>query len=363
MPPPRYIIDSHLHLWPASDANTDSHAWMSSEFGSRLAGRHCLDDYLSCAVIPGDERRIKGLIYIETDRWLYGEPTPSEEWVREPLKELLFIRRTIESSDSRGLIKGIVPMIPLTVNPELREWYLAEAERFAGQHVWKRVKGFRCLLQDIVDEQTFSLLVLGQNCIANLQSFTQHGRRWAFDIGVDQNHGGVWQLELVAEMIERVNRACRVADQPAVTFVLNHLCKPSLHTPPMRDGWQRQNFARWYACMNRFSSHPNVYMKLSGAFSELVRDPTNHDSSHLFPPSRIIDQMKPWLDVLFAAFPPWKIMFGSDWPVCNVGGTGNESWGLWRNVVEEILERYEVDEDGREWIWWRTAEEAYRLNL
>lgn len=54
-------------------------------------------------------------------------------------------------------------------------------------------------------------------------------------------------------------------------------------------------------------------------------------------------------------------MWGSDWPVCDVGGPAgrNENWALWRDVVAEWLEG-KGDEVG-EWIWWRAGWEAYGL--
>jgi predicted TIM-barrel fold metal-dependent hydrolase len=67
-----------------------------------------------------------------------------------------------------------------------------------------------------------------------------------------------------------------------------------------------------------------------------------------------------------AAFPR-RVMFGSDWPVCNVGGPkGDEgNWGFWRDVVQAFVD--ESGEDGRdevrESVWWRAAKEAYRVDF
>jgi L-rhamnono-1,4-lactonase len=56
-------------------------------------------------------------------------------------------------------------------------------------------------------------------------------------------------------------------------------------------------------------------------------------------------------------------MFGSDWPVCNVRGPGNElSWVHWRRVVEAILEHYNLSGEEKQRFWSETAVEAYRLN-
>lgn len=57
-------------------------------------------------------------------------------------------------------------------------------------------------------------------------------------------------------------------------------------------------------------------------------------------------------------------MFGSDWPVCNVRGPGDQkSWNLWRAVVELALDRYKLSDEARDRIWYGTAVEAYHLDV
>lgn len=56
-------------------------------------------------------------------------------------------------------------------------------------------------------------------------------------------------------------------------------------------------------------------------------------------------------------------MFGSDWPVCNVGGPKGEegNWGFWREVVDEWMKQVGIQEEEKEWVRWRTGSEAYGL--
>jgi predicted TIM-barrel fold metal-dependent hydrolase len=58
-------------------------------------------------------------------------------------------------------------------------------------------------------------------------------------------------------------------------------------------------------------------------------------------------------------------MFGSDWPVCNIGGPRGEAgnWGFWREAVSRVLEEWEESEKVREGVWWRTGERAYGIEL
>lgn len=99
-------------------------------------------------------------------------------------------------------------------------------------------------------------------------------------------------------------------------------------------------------------------MKLSGAFNEFEPSPT---------PSTVEDIVKslsPFLDVVFECF-PGRVMFGSDWPVCNVGGPKGEegNWEFWREVVGKVLEERGMSEDEKESVWWRAGSEAYGIEM
>lgn len=99
-------------------------------------------------------------------------------------------------------------------------------------------------------------------------------------------------------------------------------------------------------------------MKLSGSFSEF-----GHDRVETTSAEAIVERMWPWLDHVFTCFGPERIMFGSDWPVCNVRGPAMEdSWIVWQRVVQTALQRRSLSEDQMIWVWRRTAIEAYQLN-
>lgn len=99
-------------------------------------------------------------------------------------------------------------------------------------------------------------------------------------------------------------------------------------------------------------------MKLSGAFSELSSERVTTTSA-----AEIAEKLKPWLDHIFECFKPDRIMFGSDWPVCNVRGpAGEDSWTLWKDVVSITLDRRNLSDYEKERVWYETANEAYRLH-
>lgn len=100
-------------------------------------------------------------------------------------------------------------------------------------------------------------------------------------------------------------------------------------------------------------------MKISGAFNEFSPEATPSSAAH------IIEALRPYLDHILAVFGPKRIMFGSDWPVCNVGGPkaadqgGN--WSFWRELLEDWMEKEALGEEEREWVWWKTGREAYGI--
>jgi L-fuconolactonase len=84
----------------------------------------------------------------------------------------------------------------------------------------------------------------------------------------------------------------KLPDQP---FVVDHVAKPRI-----RDG----ELEPWATQMRELASHPNVWCKVSGLVTEA-------DWSHWRP-----EDIHPYLDIVFEAFGPDRLMFGSDWPVC-----------------------------------------------
>ncbi|KAF1353758.1 hypothetical protein BDV97DRAFT_367329 [Delphinella strobiligena] len=357
---PSSIIDSHIHLWPESAANSASHGWMND--GHMLAKQHVVPDYLHAARQDSEHEhppRVRGVVYIETDRRLFGASDRKlYDWARQPIEEIRFLRSVVENkygANDSQLLLGLVPWAPLNQGVSVFEDWLEHAEQIAGPETWARVKGFRFLLQGITDRKEFEGLIFSRDFISILKSFRGNGRNYSFDVGIDQHSGGVWQLEAFAKVIEQVQSQADENDK--VVFVLNHLCKPDLTQAP--EPMSAEDFRRWRVSIKRFSDFPNVYMKISGAFSELGTDRLYTSSA-----ATIADRMKPWLDHVFECFQPDHIMFGSDWPVCNVRGPATEdSWVVWKDVVQTVLDKRGLLSEEQEMIWSGTALAAYRLQL
>jgi L-rhamnono-1,4-lactonase len=349
---PRKIVDSHIHLWPQSASDESGHTWMTP--GMPLAKQHVLSDYYQASQQDSNASsniEVDGVVYVETDR-RYNTPSGDiSQWAENPLDEVKFVRSIVEGKygeqDSR-MLRGIVLWAPMNQSPEtLRQW-LHLVEEAAGPETWKRVKGFRFLLQAIHDQEEFKALVVGENFAANLKILGQHG--FSFDVGVDQHSGGPWQLELVYMAMQRAHEG--VSDEQKILFVINHLCKPDFSNDTTPDH-EHIDYYRWTQSIEKMSHMSKTYIKLSGAFSELPERPTSK--------SDVATQIKPWVQQALKHFGPARVMFGSDWPVCNVNGPEDDSpWVLWSRTVEKLLDGL-IESTEQERVWSGTAIEAYRL--
>ncbi|KAJ9156717.1 L-rhamnono-gamma-lactonase [Pleurostoma richardsiae] len=348
------IIDSHIHLYPASEIPTL--AWCGPSHP--LASQHLLAEYRAAT---GSPPNLRGFVFIETDRKNDpADPSPSGGW-RHPLQEVSFLRRLAggapllpgeedplapSPADDARLCVGVVPWAPLPAGAAALERYLDAAREAAGEDVWPRVRGVRYLLQDkpagtgLTDEFIEGLRLLGR-------------RGLVFDTGVDQHRRGRAQLEECVEMIDRAHDG--VEDGEKVVFIINHMCKPDLTVINPAD----PSFIAWRTAMYTLSRSPRVYMKVSGAFSEMP------DALRRRPAEDIFEGVAPWLAVLVAAFGPSRLMFGSDWPVCTVGLEGEETsaWVKWKQVVERLCDMASWSKEEQEMIWGGAAIKAYGLSV
>lgn len=201
------ILDSHIHLYPESELTTLSWYTPSNPLGKQ----HSVSDYRAAtSSLPS------GFIFVETDR----VNESSSSWTA-PLAEIAWLKRIITDSPRTGeghgpgdgtLVKAIVPWAPVDLGPEKVEEYLAKAESEAGEETWKRVKGFRYLLQDKKDGTA-----LGDAFIEGLKVLGRRG--FVFDVGVDQHRRGRTQLEEAVEMVDRAHEG--VPEEEKVVFVLS----------------------------------------------------------------------------------------------------------------------------------------------
>lgn len=104
----------------------------------------------------------------------------------------------------------------------------------------------------------------------------------------------------------------RLPDQP---FVVDHMAKP-LIADGVTEPWADQ--------MRELASHTNVWCKVSGLVTEA-------DWARRRP-----EDLHPYLDVVFDAFGPERLMFGSDWPVCLLAAEYGQVVGLIEAYSEQL---------------------------
>jgi L-fuconolactonase len=105
----------------------------------------------------------------------------------------------------------------------------------------------------------------------------------------------------LATAIELVSRF------PRQRFVLDHLAKPEIRAGEIRE---------WEAGIRQLAKSPLVFCKLSGLVTEA--------DWRFWTPADI----KPFLDVALECFGPYRLLAGSDWPVCTVAASYARAIGL-----------------------------------
>jgi len=109
-----------------------------------------------------------------------------------------------------------------------------------------------------------------------------------------------------------------VEQLPEQRFVVDHIAKPAIRTGELMP-WARR--------IEEMAGHPNAWCKVSGLVTEA-------DWQHWRP-----EQLRPYLDVVFGAFGPDRLMFGSDWPVCLLAASYADVYGVIEDYAADLPER------------------------
>jgi L-fuconolactonase len=183
-------------------------------------------------------------------------------------------------------IAGVVGWVDLR-SPNL-------AERLEYFSHCPKLRGFRHIAQAEPDDR---FLVRGDfvRGVVQLRAFG-----FTYDILVYPK-----QLPAAIELVTRF---------PEQRFVIDHFAKPEIKSGKVEP---------WATYMREIAQQENVFCKVSGLVTEA-------DWKHWKP-----DDFGPYLDAVFDAFGPDRLMFGSDWPVCLLAGTYHQ--------VKQLVETYVKD--------------------
>ncbi|MFD1875090.1 amidohydrolase family protein [Hymenobacter bucti] len=209
---------------------------------------------------------------------------------------------------THDFIKGVVGWVDLQA-PDV-------AERLGHYQQFAKLKGFRHVLQGEADRALM------------LQPAFRRG------IGALAARGFTYDLLILPDQL---GYAAELAgDFPYQPFVVDHIAKPPIKAREIDD---------WRQDIRQLAAHDNVCCKVSGLVTEA-------DWQHWQP-----QDFAPYLDVVFAAFGPQRVLYGSDWPVCNVAG----GYGRMYTLVADYVARLSAAEQAQ--FWGGNAARFYGLTI
>ncbi|MFP3464088.1 amidohydrolase family protein [Leifsonia sp. SIMBA_070] len=209
----------------------------------------------------------------------------------------------------------------------------ADPEAVAGLVAWVDLTGDVAAQLDRIREAA-TVPVVGIRHLAQIDPDPQWLLRPDVGHGLDVLEAVGVSFDLVVRDWQ-LGQAAQVAGRhPGLTFVLDHLGGPPV---PGLDA------SEWEAALRLLARSPNVFCKVSGL------------SSGLAPGSWTADGLRPRIDVALDAFGPSRLMYGSDWPLAELGGGAP----LWKDAVSSLLSGLSAAEADR--VFGGTAVEAYSL--
>ena len=216
-------------------------------------------------------------------------------------------RFLLDLAERHEIVKGVVGWVDL-LGPDIE----ARLEHWTS---YPRLRGMRHIVQGEADDY-----LTRDDVRRGIAAVGDAGL--AYDVLVYAR-----QLPAVRHLVERL---------PAQPLVLDHLAKPDIAAGALEP---------WATHMRALAEHPNVWCKVSGMVTEA-------DWSDW-----TVADLRPFLDVVFEAFGPERLMFGSDWPVCLLAAEYPEVL----RVVEEYLS--DLNEDQRSGVFGGNAVRFYGLDL
>ena len=212
----------------------------------------------------------------------------------------------LELADQHDFIKGVVGWIDLRA-PDVGK----SIERYVGV---KKLKGFRHVLQGEADRA----LMLSPQFVNGIKMLKRHD--FTYDILIFPD-----QLGYTFQFVKTFD---------GHKLVIDHIAKPDI---------KNKNISKWQQGMRNIAQYPNVYCKISG----MVTEADWHNW--------VLADFKPYLDVVFEAFGADRVMFGSDWPVCNVAGGYQQMLSVVKNYTSTL------SPDEQEKFWGLNAVKFYNL--
>ena len=210
-------------------------------------------------------------------------------------------------ADDQDWIRGVVGWLPLAM-PNIEQ-------QMEGFRTEKKLCGLRHVVQDEQDDGFLARPDFNEG-IRAMKNFG-----WVYDLLIYAR-----QLPLAIPFVDR---------HPEQVFVLDHIAKPTIQFGKHDTAWDRD--------LRELAKRPNVFCKFSGVATE-VRGQTWS-----------IPTIAPYWETALEAFGPNRMMFGSDWPVCQL----KISYYDWVGAVTELASKLSESEQTN--FWHSNAIRAYGL--
>ena len=193
-------------------------------------------------------------------------------------------------ADQYDFIKGVVGWVDLRSNQV--------EQRLVHYKNSKKMKGFRHVIHD-ESEIDFMLQTDFLRGIGLLNQFD-----FTFDVLIYPKH--------LANTLKLVRR---FPEQP---FVIDHIAKPNIREKKITD-WKKE--------LKAVASYDNVYCKISGMVTEATLGSWRKDD------------FTPYLDAVVEMFGTDRILYGSDWPVCNLSASYEDMFGIITDYLSTFTQR------------------------
>lgn len=244
-------------------------------------------------------------LHLESELQLNGFHGSIAVQARQSLEETKWL---LDLASRYHFIKGIVGWLDLcSADVKQQVSVLAENPLFVG---------VRHILQDEPDDN-FMLQDKFLNGLQILQRFNL-----VYDLLIFPRH-----LPQAIKLVAQI---------PGTRFVLDHLAKPFI---------KKKLLSPWQEGIADLAKFPNVWCKVSGMVTEA--DWQNWK----------FEDFVPYLDTVFGAFGPNRILIGSDWPVCTLAG----SYQQVVSIVIQYLKKYTAVQ--QEAVLGGNAMKVYRLQI
>ena len=213
----------------------------------------------------------------------------------------------LDLAKQNDFIKGVVGWV------DLLDKNISERLDFFSTE--KKLKGFRHVVQGEADD-----FMLRDDFRRGIEALKAHN--YTYDILVFHR-----QLPAAIDLANRF---------PNQAFVLDHIAKPDIKSGEILS---------WKSNIIELAKAENVLCKISGMVTEA--------NWKTWTP----DDLKPYLDVVFEKFSPDRLLFGSDWPVCELAASYETVFSALNEVLGPVTESEHKE------IFGESAKRFYRLKV